>query len=134
MIETMLIREYPDKVLINEPADVLPLCKDLAGSKKEAFMVLLLDSNNSVIASEVVAVGTLNMAIVHPREVYKLAITKSSNALILVHNHPSSNLEPSQEDIEVTARLAKAGELLGIKLLDHLIVSEDAKEYKSIGP
>ena len=133
MIEKLLIKEYKKKVSIKEPADVLPLCRDLlAGSKKEVFMVLLLDSNNSVIAREVAGVGILNAALTHPREIYRLAITKSSNALILVHNHPSSNLEPSQEDIEITARLVKAGEILGIKLLDHLIVSEDAKEYRSI--
>ena len=135
MIETMLIKEYRKKVSISEPADVLPLCRDLlAGSKKEVFMVLLLDSDNGVIASEIVSVGTLNMTVIHPREIFKLAIIKSANAVIALHNHPSSSLEPSKEDIKITERLAEAGELLGIKLLDHLIVSEDVKTYRSIGP
>ena len=132
MIEEMLTREH-GKSQINGPGDVIRFCQDLAGSKKEAFVVFLLDSNNGVIASEIVAVGTLNSALIHPREVFKLAITRSANSVILVHNHPSGNLEPSNEDREVTRRLAEAGDVLGIKLLDHLIISEDAKQYRSIG-
>ena len=131
MIEEMLTREH-GKLPINGPRDVLKFCQELAGSKKEAFVVFLLDSANGVIASEIVAVGTLNSAIIHPREVFKLAVTRSANAVILVHNHPSGNLEPSDEDRDVTRRLAEAGEVLGIKLLDHLIVSEDVERYRSI--
>jgi len=132
MIEKILIKDHTEKLLINGPSDVLQVCEGIAGSKKEVFMVLLLDSNNAVTASEIVAVGTLNMAVVHPREVFKLAITRSANSVILVHNHPSGNLKPSKEDVEITSRLAQAGEILGIRLLDHVIVSEDVKEYRSI--
>ena len=131
MIEEMLTREH-GKLPINGPHDVLKFCQELAGSKKEAFVVFLLDSANGVIASEIVAVGTLNSAIIHPREVFKLAVTRSANAVILVHNHPSGNLEPSDEDRDVTRRLTEAGDILGIKLLDHLIVSEDVERYRSI--
>jgi len=96
------------------------------------FKVFLLDSNNAVIASEIVSIGTLNLSIVHPREIFKLAIIKSANSIILVHNHPSGNVEPSQEDIDVTEQLIKSGDLLGIKILDHVIVSGKLDKYNSI--
>lgn len=83
-----------------------------------------------VLAIELVSVGTLSASIVHPREVFKPAILKSAAAIIAVHNHPSTDLTPSPEDVEITRRLVRAGELLGIRVLDHLIICDD--EYVSL--
>ena len=132
MIQEMLIREYDRSKTINSPKDVFERCQDFKGIAKEVFKVFLLDSNNAVISSEIVSIGTLNMSVIHPREIFKLAILKSANSIILVHNHPSGNIEPSQEDMEVTQRLRKAGELLGIRILDHVIVSGNLDKYMSI--
>jgi len=89
---------------------------------RECFMVLLLDTKNTVLKEEIVSVGTLNGAIIHPRELFKSAIKESANSVILVHNHPSGDPTPSREDKEVTERVIDAGKLLGIDVLDHVIV------------
>lgn len=103
--------------------DVYDYCsKRLSAKDKEHFMVILLDSKNRVIKEEIVSIGTLNSSLVHPREVFKSAIKESANSMILVHNHPSGDTTLSSEDIEVTQRLKDAGEILGIKVLDHLVV------------
>lgn len=95
---------------------------DLRHLQQEHFVVLLLDTKNCVISQELITVGTLNSSIVHPREVFRPAIKKSVSAIILVHNHPSGDSTPSKEDIEVTERLIKAGKLIGIDVLDHVII------------
>jgi DNA repair protein RadC len=78
-----------------------------------------------VIKDEIISIGILNASIVHPREVFKSAIKESANSIILVHNHPSGDSEPSVEDKEITERLMEAGELLDIKVLDHVIIGKD---------
>lgn len=93
------------------------------GKDREHFVVLHLDSAHRPISVEVVSVGTLNSAVVHPREVFKGAILANAQAIIAAHNHPSGDLEPSEEDRRVFTKLKGAGELLGIKLLDFLVVS-----------
>ena len=93
--------------------------------KKEQFMILLLDTKNRVIKDEIISIGTLNASIIHPREIFKSAIKESANSIILVHNHPSGEPEPSQEDTEITEKLFDAGELLNIKVLDHVIIGKD---------
>ena len=90
---------------------------------KEAFVVAFLNTKNRVIDHEVVSVGTINSSIVHPREVFRNAIINKANAVILCHNHPSGDLTPSTEDINITRRLKETGNLLGIKVLDHLIIN-----------
>ena len=132
MIQEMIIREYDGSKLIRSPKDVVKQCSDFKGLAKEIFKVFLLDSKNAIISSEIISIGTLNQSIVHPREIFKLAIIKSANSIVLAHNHPSGSVEPSQEDIEVTRQLRKAGELLGIKVLDHVIVSGKLDNYTSI--
>lgn len=93
---------------------------------QEHFVVLLLNGAHRIVGAHTVSVGTANHAVVHPRETFKAAILTNSVAVICGHNHPSGNLEPSKEDREVAARLRKAGDLLGIKVLDFLIVSRTA--------
>lgn len=98
-------------------------------SRKEYFLALLLDGKNRIIRRVQVSEGSLNQSIVHPREVFSQAVKESAAALILVHNHPTGDPAPSGEDIAVTRRLREAGELMGIKVLDHIIVGDG--EYVS---
>ncbi len=100
----------------------LPL---LSGKDKEYFMILHLDSKNRVIKDEIISIGILNASLVHPREVFKSAIKESANAIVLVHNHPSGDAEPSKVDEDVTERLFEAGEVLNIKVLDHVIIGKE---------
>jgi len=96
----------------------------LKGKKKEHFYLLCLDTRNRVCSKKQVSVGNLDSSIVHPREVFKDAISSLAASVIFVHNHPSGDLEPSSEDVNLTKRLVDAGELLGIPVLDHIIVSD----------
>jgi DNA repair protein RadC len=100
-----------------------PTLRDL---RQEVFLVVLLDGRNRKIAEVRVSVGSLSASIVHPREVFLPAVRISAAAILLAHNHPSGDPRPSEEDREVTWRLAEAGDLLGIRVLDHVIVGEDA--------
>jgi len=90
----------------------------------EKFIALLLDGRHRVLREEVVSQGTLTASLVHPREVFRPALRESAAALILVHNHPSGDPTPSVEDREVTLRLVRAGELLGVRVIDHVVVAE----------
>jgi DNA repair protein RadC len=98
-----------------------PRMKDV---KKEMFHCALLDTKNKVLKTEVVSVGTLTASLVHPRDTFKAAIRESAAAVIFIHNHPSGDTRPSQEDILLTKRLVQAGDLLGIRVLDHIIVGD----------
>lgn len=98
---------------------------ELKDKKKEYFYALFLDTKNKVIAQEEISVGILDASLIHPREVFKSAIKASSNSIILVHNHPSGDCTPSKEDKNVTKILENAGDLLGIRVLDHVIVGSD---------
>lgn len=107
------------------PQDVWQGMKDYRDHKKEHFVVFYLDTRNQEITSEVVSVGTLNANLVHPREVFEHAIQNLSAQIIVSHNHPSGDPEPSHEDLLITRRLVEAGNILGIELLDHIIVGRD---------
>jgi DNA repair protein RadC len=111
---------------ISSPADIagifIPLLRD---EVKERFIVVCLNSSNKIIKYETISIGTLNSSLIHAREVFKVAIENNSANIILVHNHPSGNAEPSKEDIEITKKLFEAGNLLDIKVFDHIIVAQD---------
>ncbi|BCS51716.1 DNA repair protein RadC [Geobacter sp. SVR] len=98
-------------------------------SRKEYFLALLLDGKNRIIRRVQISEGSLNQSIVHPREVFHPAVRESAAAVILVHNHPTGDPAPSQEDIAITRRLKEAGEIMGIRVLDHIIVGDG--EYVS---
>lgn len=98
--------------------------EELRHLKQECFKVVYLDTKNNIINDENISVGSLNATIIHPREVYKNALKKSANSIIVLHNHPSGNPAPSREDITITKRISQAGELLGITLLDHIIIGD----------
>jgi DNA repair protein RadC len=101
------------------------LCAKMCDLKQEHFVVLHLDSKNKIIKEETVFVGGLNSALIHPREIFKSAIKESSNSIILAHNHPSGDCEPSEEDKDITEKMNKTGEIVGIKVLDHVIVGKN---------
>ena len=109
--------------IVKNPSDIashyIEKLKDL---KKEHFIAVFLDSKNKIIKDEVISIGTLNSSLVHPREVFKEAIKCSANSVILVHNHPSGSVEPLDEDYRVNKVLIETGNLVGIKVLDHLVV------------
>lgn len=114
-----------DRIRISSPNDAACLVMDeLRFMKKEYFKVILLDTKNFVISTELISVGSLNSSIVHPRETFKPAIKKSASSMILVHNHPSGESEPSHEDITLTNRLDECGKILGIKVIDHIIIGD----------
>lgn len=125
--ETLQVGEEATRYLdpetpLTSSASVAALFGFLAKETKEHFVALHLDAKNRLLCAEIVSVGSLNAAIVHPREAYKSALLSSAAAVLFVHNHPSGSPEPSREDIELTNRLRECGELLGIRLLDHVIV------------
>lgn len=117
-------RMNPNSKKINTPADVVPLLFHYASCRKEHFICISLNGANEVLAVRVVSIGTLNRTIVHPREVFSEPIAESAGGIICAHNHPSGNTEPSREDIELTERIRESGNILGINLLDHLIISD----------
>jgi len=102
----------------------------LRGKKKEHFLVLCLDTRNRLMDRKLVSMGSLDTSIVHPREVFKEAVSSCAASVIFAHNHPSGDPEPSKEDVELTKRLARAGEIMGIDVLDHIIVCD--KSYVSL--
>jgi DNA repair protein RadC len=114
------------KPVLKSPEDVAAEVRSqLKGKKREHFLVLCLDTRNRLIDRKLVSIGSLDTSVVHPREVFKEAISSCAASVIFAHNHPSGDPEPSKEDIELTKRLAKAGEIIGIDVLDHIIVCDE---------
>jgi DNA repair protein RadC len=102
----------------------------LRDKKKEYFMALFLDTRNRLIRTAEISIGSLDSSIVHPREVFKEAVAASAASVIFVHNHPSGDTEPSPDDVALTKRLAEAGEIMGIDVLDHVIIG--GRDYLSL--
>jgi DNA repair protein RadC len=120
-----LARRYllSEAVRIQYAEDVLPLLSDIRDKPQEHFVCISLNGANEVIQKRVVTVGLLDKSLVHPRDVYADVITDRAAAVIFAHNHPSGNLQPSHEDIQAQIRLVEAAKILGIRVLDHVIVS-----------
>jgi len=115
---------------VRNTSDALTYCKEhfmrlAREAKKEEFHIVLLDEKHHVIKSEQITVGLLDKSLAHPREVFKPAVKESASALILVHNHPSGDTTPSQDDRIITKDLKKAAETLGLRILDHIILCKD---------
>jgi DNA repair protein RadC len=117
-------RIRPEGLRISFPPDVLPLIRHFADRKQEHFICASLNGANEVIATRVVSVGLVNKTQVHPREVFADPLIDRASAVIVAHNHPSGSLEPSKEDIDITGQLKSAGEILGIRLLDHIVFNQ----------
>lgn len=120
------------KIKMGSPKDVAKVCQDLLGLEdkidqdKEHFYVFHLDSRNTIKLVELVSIGTLNSSLVHPREVFTRAVGERTASIIIAHNHPSGEQEPSVDDIAVTQKIAEAGRILDIELLDHIIFSKES--------
>jgi DNA repair protein RadC len=128
---TNRLKKGGHKQKIKTAKDVFDIFSDrLTINKKEEFYTLLLDTKNNVIGDHRISVGTLNASLIHPREVFNPAIKASANAIILVHNHPSGDCTPSKDDFNVTKNLVKSGEILRIKVLDHIVIGY--KKYYSL--
>jgi len=120
-----LFKEKSEKeVYINSPQDVTKETEHIKENKKENFVVLYLDARNKLIYKETVSIGSLNANLVHPREVFEPAIRNLAAQIILTHNHPSGDPEPSEDDLEITKRLVEAGKILGIEVVDHIIITK----------
>jgi DNA repair protein RadC len=115
---------FEPREAISSSSHVVRLFNFLSRETREHFWAVHLDSKNKILCLDPVSTGSLNTSIVHPREVFKSCLLSSAAALLLVHNHPSGDPTPSGEDMEITARLKEASELLGIRLLDHVIIGE----------
>jgi len=123
--------ETDKKLLVKTPEDIVAVVRSrLKDKKKEYFLALLLDTRNQLIKAAEISIGSLDTSIVHPREVFKEAISASAASVIFVHNHPSGDPEVSEDDIKLTKRLAEVGEIVGIDVLDHIIIGD--KEYLSL--
>ncbi len=122
--------EVSERPIVDSPKKAVEQLTDIRDKKQEYFVCLTLDGANRLIAKRIITIGTLNASLVHPREVFADAITDRAASIIVAHNHPSGTLAASDADIEVTKRLLEAGQLLGIHLADHLIVTN--AHFKSI--
>ena len=115
---------------VKNPINVVKLAKELIGEvDREYVLVLNLNTNLEPNSIEVCGIGSLSEAVIHPREIFKSAILSSASKIIMVHTHPSGHVEPSLEDIQTTRRIRKAGEILGIPLVDHLILGNDTDYF-----
>ena len=128
---TMTINEeLPDYLRrsrrITSSRDVYQMFKHLVSSPREVFLCLHVDSKNKIVCIDTVSQGSLNASIVHPRELFSSAILSAAAGLVFIHQHPSGDPEPSREDIELTKRLKEGAELLGIRILDHIIIGQGA--------
>lgn len=119
------LRGIADKPTVSTPEDVMAICgPQLRGLDREHFWVLALNTKNRLLRAIEISVGSLNASIVHPRELFKEAVRLSAASVVLVHNHPSGDPTPSGADLQLTRRLVRAGDVLGIEVLDHVIVGD----------
>ena len=130
------VRLEPGQVIGREPVDtqhkaVEYIIHEFADLDREVFMILNLDTACRPINLNVVSIGTLNEAMVHPREVFKASILSNANSVICIHNHPGGTITPSEQDIAVTNRLTECGKILGIEVTDHLIIGGSSGAYFS---
>ena len=110
---------------IKSPCDIVPFLKNYAVSEREHFLLVTLNGGHEILQIHVITVGTLNRTLIHPREVFTTAMRDNAAAIIVSHNHPSGNCQPSEEDIAITETLEKVSVIMGIELLDHVIVSRE---------
>ena len=123
-----------EAVTVSGPFDILPLLQRYRNRKQEEFFVVTLDGNHRVIRTRSITKGLVNQTVAHPREVFRVAITDNATAIVVAHNHPSGSVNPSIEDENITKRLVKAGEIVGIPVLDHIIFSKSGyHSFKDAG-
>lgn len=117
-------QKYLSDKKITSPQDIaeelIPILRD---ENKEQFIVICLNKSNKIIRKEVISVGSLDSSVVHPREIFKVAVENNAASIILIHNHPSGNPQPSNEDISITKKLVEAGKMMDIPVFDHIIIA-----------
>lgn len=118
-----MLAEREKRNIGNTPATIWETIKHYGLAKQEYFIVVMLDGAHNIIKHVVVSMGLINRTLAHPREVFAPAIENRATAIIIAHNHPSGNLDPSPDDLELTFRLKKAGDILGVPVLDHIVFS-----------
>ena len=123
--ELMILEDNNPTLRISAPQDIYPALLEFVSKRQEHFIVVTLNGSHAVINVRVVSIGLVNRTVIHPREIFYPAVQDNAVSIIVAHNHPSGNLEPSKEDIEITDKVKKAGEIMGIQLLDHLIISKN---------
>ena len=136
--ETLIVREEISGYIstgdrYTSPSQVFDTFQFLQRETKEYFIALHLDGKNRILCIDMVSVGSLNQSIVHPRETLKNSLLSSAAAIILIHNHPTGDPAPSSEDIAITKRLREAGEIIGIKILDHIIIGDTYMSFVERG-
>ncbi len=115
------------KIIIRSSQDVFKMLQPKIGHfTKEHFIVISCDTRNGIIAADTVSIGILNASLLHPREIFDTAIRRHAASIVLVHNHPSGDPDPSDQDIEITEKVFKAGVIIGIPILDHIIIAKDS--------
>lgn len=119
----LMLGDSPFTGSVHGPDDVLSAWPELVEAEREVFGVLLLNARHEAKRRVVISIGSLNASIVHPREVFRPALLYSAASVVLVHNHPSGDPEPSEEDLSITRRLVEVGDLLGIGVLDHVVIA-----------
>jgi len=123
LVRDRAARQMP---MVRTPDETYQLIKDeILKWDREKFLAVMLNARNGVIGIDEASCGSVNSSIVHPREVFKAAILANAVSIVLIHNHPSGDFEPSEDDLEITKRLVEAGKILGIEVIDHLIVSKE---------
>jgi DNA repair protein RadC len=117
-------------IKITRPEDVVSYFDGFFNHKKqEYFCSLNLDGSGAILSARIITIGLLNHSLVHPRETFRDAIIDGASSIIVVHNHPSGTLEPSPQDISITRQLTESGDILGIRVLDHIIITKDNRSY-----
>jgi DNA repair protein RadC len=122
-----------DGTVLVKPEQVESYLSELKAAQQECFIVIALNAKNRVIEKHLVSIGTVSSALVHPRECFRPLIESSASACILVHNHPSGDPTPSSEDIKITRQLISAGDIIGIKVLDHIVIGDSALSLREAG-
>ena len=125
-IEYARRRIKPEGLKITTPSDVLPLIRHFADRRQEHFLSITINGANEVLNVRVVSIGLVDRSPVHPREVFADALADRASGIVVAHNHPAGNLEPSEADLYITLQLRKAGEIMGIELLDHIVFNRNA--------
>lgn len=140
LIQEIAKRKNPSEIVrenlpvIQSMNDIVSQAVDLRGKKKEYLLAFFLNARHQLISKEIISIGTLTASLAHPREIFSPAIGKAAAGVILVHNHPSGDPSPSDEDMRLTKRIVQAGHIMGIDLLDHLIVAESGcYSFKAAG-
>lgn len=138
VFETLTIKEEVNQYLqpftkYCSPQQVFTTFSFLRQETKEYFFAIHLDGKNRICCIDEISVGSLNQSIVHPREVFKSALLSSAAAIIILHNHPTGDTKPSREDIEITRRLKETGEVIGVRLLDHIVIGDNYASFVEMG-